>query len=233
MTVTRAPPSHTPAHRNDCHFDAGNFALGTGYGCMLPAMVAAYRAIWSAVPGTTDPQFPFGNVLLADGSDFNTPGALSSMIRSQTANFGSLPNAAIPNSFLASALDLGDPWMDANNPDLCSRAQCCVDTWIPLGPNCTGDHRGLWTNSTPNQSSLHPRTKGYISDRLAQAAYATVYEPASELLATGPVLAGCSLSADGLTLTLSFDSARLKGEHMTVSKPAGYTMSLALENTAT
>jgi hypothetical protein len=118
------------------------------------------------------------------------------------------------------------------NPDLCSRSDCCVEAWVPLGANCTGDHRGQWTNSTPNQSSLHPRTQGLISDRLAQSAYASVYEPASELLESGPVLSGCSVSADGKTLTLAFDAARLKGESVTVSKPAGYAMSLALENTA-
>jgi hypothetical protein len=120
--------------------------------------------------------------------------------------------------------------MGMNNADLCSRQQCCVETSVALGPNCTGDHRGLWTNSTPNQSSLHPRTKGLISERIAQAAYASVYGPASELLATGPVLAGCSVT--GATLTLIFDAALLKGESMTVGKPAGYAMSLALENSA-
>ena len=93
---------------NDCHFEPGNYALGTGYACTLPPMVAAYRAIWSAVPGTTSPTFPFGMVLLADGSDFGTPGAMASIIRAQTANFGSLPNAALPNSFLVSAFDLGE-----------------------------------------------------------------------------------------------------------------------------
>ena len=44
------------------------------------------------------------------------------------------------------------------------------------------------------------------------------------------MLAGCSVT--GATLTLIFDAALLKGESMTVGKPAGYAMSLALENSA-
>ena len=215
---------------NDCHFDAGNYALNTGYGCTLPPMLAAYRAIWSVEPGTTAPDFPFGMVLLADGSDFGTPGAMANIVRSQTANFGSLPNAAMPNSFLVSAFDLGDPW----TPGACDALQCCVESWVPLGANCTGDHRGEWTNSTGNAGALHPRTKGFISDRIAQGAFAFVYEPAGELLDSGPVLSGCTMSADGKSLTLSFDASRLKGERIVVGKPDGAApMSLALENTAT
>jgi len=219
---------------NDCHFDAGSFPLNTGYACTLAAMVAAYREAWSVVPGTTPPDFPFGSVLLTDGSEFGTPGNFAQVVRAQTANFGELPNAAIPNSFLVAASDLGDPWMDLQNPNLCSSLQCCVDSSVPLGVNCTGDHRGQWSNSTPNQSSLHPRTKGLVAERLAQGAYVAVYEPASELLATGPVIRGCAVSGDGSTLTLTFDAALLKAERVLVGKPAGAApMSLALENTAT
>ena len=218
---------------NDNHFAAGNYARGTGYAAMLVAMVSALRAAWSSEPGTTPPDFPFGQVLLADGSDFGSPQNIGAIISAQTANFGRLPNAALPNSFVASAFDLGDPWMDMQNPDLCSRAQCCVEAWVPLGANCSGDHRGQWTNWTQNAASLHPRTKGAIAGRLAQAAYASVYSPRSELLATGPVLAGCSLAADGATLTLRFDAAALKGERVAADKPAGAAaMSVAAQNTA-
>jgi hypothetical protein len=122
--------------------------------------------------------------------------------------------------------------MDNNSPSLCSDRQCCVNTSYALGSLCAGDHRGEWTNETGNAGSEHPRTKGYVAARIAQAAYATAYNASSPLLATGPVLSGCSVSADGSTLSLFFDSALLKGESVAVSKPAGYAMSLALENTA-
>ena len=50
-------------------FDGGNSAQGTGYAALFPQMIADWRAIWSAVPGTTDPLAPFGFVTLADGTD--------------------------------------------------------------------------------------------------------------------------------------------------------------------
>jgi len=214
---------------NDCMFDAGNVAQNTGYACTLKAMLNSYRQMWSVIPNTTDPNFPFGSVLLSDGSDFGDPENLANVILAQTANYGRLPNPDLQNSFLA--VPEPDPWMDMNNPDLCSQFDCCVDPPIPLGPTCTGDHRGLWTNSTPNQSSLHPRTKGVSSDRLAQAAYASVYNTSTSLLSTGPIFSGCLIS--GQTLTITFDEASLKNERVLVLKPEGAEpLSLQLENTA-
>ena len=41
---------------------------------------------------------------------------------SQTANYGYLPNAAMPHTFLAQAYDLADPWMVQNT---CYWNGCC------------------------------------------------------------------------------------------------------------
>ena len=54
---------------NNLQFDGGNSQQGTGYAALFPQMIADWRAIWSAVPGTTDPLAPFGFVTLADGTD--------------------------------------------------------------------------------------------------------------------------------------------------------------------
>jgi hypothetical protein len=95
----------------------------------------------------------------------------------------------------------------------------------------SGDHRGEWTNLTGNAASEHPRTKGIVAKRLAQQAYASVYDPQSSLLASGPVLSGCSVS--GHTLTLTFDKTSLKSESVVVSKPVGsLPLSIEEENTA-
>jgi len=96
--------------------DAGSSSQGTGYACLIPKMFAAWRALWSAVPGTSDPMFPIGQVLLADGTTSGAPGTLSAFIRAQTAGYGSMPNALIPNSFVVSAFDLGDPQVCARAP---------------------------------------------------------------------------------------------------------------------
>jgi hypothetical protein len=97
----------------------GNSAFNTGYACTLKAMVQSYRELWSVIPGTTPSDFPFGSVLISDGSEFGEPENLANIILSQTLNYGSLPNDDLPNSFLA--LPEPDPYMDLQNPDLCSQ----------------------------------------------------------------------------------------------------------------
>jgi len=54
---------------------AGHVNDGTGYACLLKNMVASFRALFSATPGTTDPLAPFGIATLpyweAEGSPQN------------------------------------------------------------------------------------------------------------------------------------------------------------------
>jgi sialate O-acetylesterase len=76
------------------------------YACQLPAMVKHWRGGWGK---TTDKLFPFGVVQLAGDVNEQDPLALP-IFRwiGQTQGAGSLPNAPIPQSFLATAYDLGD-----------------------------------------------------------------------------------------------------------------------------
>ena len=83
----------------------GNSAAKIGYGCQLPAMVAEWRRLWSATAGTTDPLAPFGVVSLAAGGSEGHPDNMAGMRWSQTANFGELPNPALPGGFLAHACE--------------------------------------------------------------------------------------------------------------------------------
>ena len=83
----------------------GNSLLKTGYSCLMPALVSEWRALWSATPGTTDHNAPFGVVTLASsGSEGGRN--LGSMRLAQTAGYGVLPNPAMPHTFLVQALDL-------------------------------------------------------------------------------------------------------------------------------
>ena len=78
--------------------------------------------------------------------------------------------------------------------------------------------------------TLHPRTKRVPSVRLAQQTWAALYKPDTALLATGPVISGCSVA--GATLTVTFNATLLKGEHVVISRPPGsLPMSAAQENT--
>jgi sialate O-acetylesterase len=187
-------------------------------------MIAQWRALWSATPGTTDPHAPFGYVTIADGSDEAWGVSMGGLRWAQSANYGAVPNPALPNVFAADAHDLGDPW-DANE---CNQAgkSCCVTKAQPLGPDCVGDHRGEWSFDETNwfQGQVHPRAKAPVGRRLAQAAFATAYGGPGP--ASGPVFAGCALGASSLRLT--FDAARLAGAAVTWSPNA----SAALQNTA-
>ena len=97
----------------------GNSARGTGYSCLMPLLVREWRALWSQTPGTTDPLAPFGVVTLTASGSEGGPD-LGSMRLAQTAGYGVLPNAAMPNTFLAQAFDLDDPF---------GNTTCYYDQW--------------------------------------------------------------------------------------------------------
>lgn len=63
---------------------------------------------------------------------------------------------------------------------------------------------------------VHPRPKSYVGRRLAQAAHVSIY--GGDGPATGPVLAGCSLAGD--TLTLTFNATLLRGDGVVFSRGA-------------
>ena len=126
---------------NNLQYDAGNSARGTGYSCLFPAMIAAWRKIWSTVSGTTSPLAPFGFVELADGTDEAWGISMAGLRHAQTGNYGGVPNPIMPNVFRALGHDAGDQW----DADGCANPNsCCVPTWHSLGPKCIGDHRGEW-----------------------------------------------------------------------------------------
>jgi len=66
---------------NNLPYMAGNVLDGAGYACLLPTMIQNWREVWSAEPGTTDPQAPFGIVVLADSSDVSTQAIILGSIK--------------------------------------------------------------------------------------------------------------------------------------------------------
>jgi sialate O-acetylesterase len=81
----------------------GNSKDGAGYGCELPAMVESWRKVWSAPEDAL-----FGVATLAAGGSEGAGHHMAGMRWSQTANYGVLPNAKMPHSFLAQVYDLGE-----------------------------------------------------------------------------------------------------------------------------
>eukprot|EP00040_Diaphanoeca_grandis_P014171 m.71704 g.71704 ORF g.71704 m.71704 type:complete len:647 (-) comp24383_c0_seq2:239-2179(-) len=82
------------------------------YQCTFPAMISAWRSAWfSNTQGMTDPEFPFGFVQLSvwgnpSKPDFDNDN-VATVRYGQTGNYGYVPNAKMPNTFMATAVDLG------------------------------------------------------------------------------------------------------------------------------
>eukprot|EP01052_Picozoa_sp_SAG31_P004232 SAG31_NODE_174_length_21353_cov_23.387974_2_plen_251_part_00 len=86
-------------------------------------MIASWRSYWStATKGATAKDFPFGFMQLSTWGDHqnktcgdrqgkvNDDSCDVAVVRwGQSANVGSVPNAKMPNTFMAVAVDLGDP----------------------------------------------------------------------------------------------------------------------------
>lgn len=197
---TPLPPSHAAVHTFH-----GNSATKLGYGCAMPALVRAWREAWSATAGTTDPVAPFGLVSLSQGDSEGSP-AMGSFRWSQSANYGYVPNEALPGCFLAHAYDIGDPWLGTSCEQTADpRYNCSVPFF--MGP------------------TLHPRLKAPVGRRLAAGAMAIIYNSSEHY--GQPAVGGCRLgggagggegvgAGDGARLVLKFSSPRLRGSRLDV-----------------
>ena len=93
-----------------------NDQFGSIYSCAFPAMINDWRAKWN-LNSDTFGNFPFGFVHLStwgDGANNtctanSTCEAVAIVRHGQTANYGYVPNEKMPNTYLATAIDLGDP----------------------------------------------------------------------------------------------------------------------------
>ena len=206
----------------------GNAAANVGYSCKQRELVKGWRAIWSETKGTTDPEAPFGLVTLASSGTEGGPN-MGAMRLAQTAGHGVLPNSDIPNSFLAQAGDLQDPWGPAVGPCFHATAQdwdCCPKgayTANRSSATCvrgTGGHPEICDNAcaaaagTPTEGGIHPRNKKPVGFRLGTAAFGAVYDGKGAV--TGPTLAGCAVSAG--TLKIDFNRSLLRGERVVLNK---------------
>ena len=109
----------------------------SGYACMMPKLVSLFRKEWSKEPGTTEPTAAFGIVSLSshdsegakdmasfrckpsptttplrDCRDVSSDGRCST--GAQQGSMGTVPNSLMPNTFMAHAFDLQDPWYVPN-----------------------------------------------------------------------------------------------------------------------
>jgi hypothetical protein len=137
------------------------------------------------------------------------------MRQAQTANYGTCPNEAMPNTFLAQAYDLDDPWGDKS----CYGYACCrFATWynfttcnrstyasgIPATPtsNICDDYCVALEGTAVYMGGIHPRNKQPVGSRLAIAAHAIVYNGTGP--SAGPTIESCVMASPS-----SFSSSML------------------------
>ena len=215
---------------------------------MQPRMVEAWRDIWSQEEGTTDPTAPFGLVTIAPSGSEGGGEHLSAFRWAQTANYGVLPNSAMPNTFLAQAYDLNDPWASFGSHDsICSTnaslPKSCTytnnGTQLPA-PCCEcgpamASSRCVWNTTNWNRdlaplaplarnSTDTPQFMGSIHPRLKEpvgrrlAASLVSLQYGGNGTVTGPTIAGCTYDADDHVITVQFNKTLLKGDAVTITR---------------
>lgn len=153
-----------------------------------------------------------------------------------------LPNAAMPNTFLAQAYDLADPW---NTDPWCYNAGCCANQKTTSAAKCAAETETLSGGpelcaaycaelaATPavmvSYGDLHSRLKRPVGERLARAAYRSVY--GGEGAISGPVISGCAVEGAGPAqeLHLWFDGSLLPGERIVLAPYANGARGVTLQ----
>ena len=156
------------------------------YNCTFPEMIADWRSKW-AEGSDTRPDFPFGFVQLnsignattydgpADpGDDLSADFGYAGLRWSQTASYGTVPNPAMPNVFMAVSLD---------TPDRPYPVKFDGGTKVDPGFN------------------VHSPFKQPVAARLARAALPLIYGMPVD--STGPVVDSVSLSASTNEITVT------------------------------
>ena len=212
---------------NNCHGTPGNSGAGTGYGCEQAALVRLWRGAWAGAGEAEPSSRPFGLVSLAPGGSEGAGYNMAAMRWSQTANYGSVPNSAMPGTFLAHAFDIGDPWARGSHGGARSN-NCSVQ--LPSEPpaaQCVPWSNGTdWnaavrplaplvrnaSNTPVFMGPIHPRFKHEVGRRLAVALRHNT---------SGPVLGGCALRPPPAAgaLTLQIDGTRLGASEGVVVQP--------------
>ncbi|XP_016159434.1 PREDICTED: sialate O-acetylesterase isoform X2 [Ficedula albicollis] len=89
--------------------EANTFLNTDQYNCTFPALIADWRrAFHTGSAGQTEPLLPFGFVQLSTYRRRSADDSFARLRWHQTADLGLVPNARMPSTFMAVAMDLGD-----------------------------------------------------------------------------------------------------------------------------
>ncbi|NXG70512.1 SIAE acetylesterase, partial [Baryphthengus martii] len=173
--------------------EANAFLHTDRYNCTFPALIADWRrAFHAGSAGQTEPLLPFGFVQLSTYRQQSPDDSFARLRWHQTADLGVVPNARMPNTFMAVAMDLGD-----------ERS--------PYGRRVPG-RRGRSDGALGHQphpslfflGSIHPRDKQTVAFRLQLGARAVAYGE-KNLVFQGPypTRAGLEVTRKLLNITYS------------------------------
>ncbi|NWZ67513.1 SIAE acetylesterase, partial [Acrocephalus arundinaceus] len=144
--------------------EANAFLNTDRYNCTFPALIADWRqAFHTGSARQTEPLLPFGFVQLSTYRHRSAGDSFAQIRWHQTADLGVVPNARMPSTFMAVAMDLGDE-------------QSPYGRWV-LG---WGEGVGMqFLGASPIfllfLGSIHPRDKQNVAHRLLLGARAVAY----------------------------------------------------------
>ncbi|NXB94169.1 SIAE acetylesterase, partial [Vidua chalybeata] len=91
--------------------EANTFLNTDQYNCTFPALIVDWRwAFHTGSAGQTEPLLPFGFVQLSTYRHQSADDSFARLRWHQTADLGVVPNARMPGTFMAVAMDLGDEY---------------------------------------------------------------------------------------------------------------------------
>eukprot|EP00756_Hemistasia_phaeocysticola_P054911 Hpha_TRINITY_DN30826_c0_g1::TRINITY_DN30826_c0_g1_i1::g.155682::m.155682/K05970/SIAE; sialate O-acetylesterase len=192
----------------------GDILRKQGYPCYLKTMIDSWRSAWSAVGGTTDPEFPFGIQTLASTEGSCGNGAIR---QAQTFNELSLPNERHPRVFISQGFDAQDP-IGTDNWPFGVRASHYDGIDSPYSmestdPGFTSPESGSWDGTQFLMGPIHPRVKRIVGRRMALAAAENVYGR-KDLISQGPVLKNCSVVGDSIQIFFQEDPLKNDAVHV-------------------
>jgi sialate O-acetylesterase len=172
----------------------------------MQRLVAEWRKLWSKEDGTTSVDAPFGLVTLAtSGSEGGQ--SMGTMHWAQTSSYGRMSNPALPNTFLAHAYDLDDPY---TNISCYHKVGCHDNSPVPPGGwgyGCDGYCASVKTTNF-YMGPIHPRPKLPVGKRLAKAAMVVAY--GAKAYSNGPTISGCSVDEDAKVIRITFNKTLLQ-----------------------
>ncbi|NWZ50440.1 SIAE acetylesterase, partial [Haliaeetus albicilla] len=155
--------------------EANAFLHTDQYNCTFPALIADWRqAFHAGSAGQTEPVLPFGFVQLSTYRRRSLDDSFTRLRWHQTADLGVVPNARMPGTFMAVAMDLCDERSPYGRRVLARGARGQQQSYrIPTPPP------PLFLGS------IHPRDKQNVAHRLHLGARAVAYGE-KDLVFQGP-----------------------------------------------